>query len=78
MKTKMLLAALAGAGLITAGPAMAQETLTVWWAKGFYKGEDDAFLAEAEAKGFQPIAIETVSGLNYSRGTKPMMTLYRR
>lgn len=40
--------------------------------------QDDAFLAEAEAKGFQPIAIETVSGLNYSRGTKPMMTLYRR
>ena len=46
MKTKLLLAAaLAGAGLIASGPAAAQETLTVWWAKGFYKGEDDAFLA---------------------------------
>ncbi|UEM20989.1 glycosyltransferase family 39 protein [Skermanella mucosa] len=40
--------------------------------------QDDAFLAEAEAKGFHPIAIETISGLNYSRGTKLMMTLYRR
>jgi multiple sugar transport system substrate-binding protein len=49
MKTKMLFAALAGAGLIAAGPAMAQETLTVWWAKGFYKGEDDAFLAAVKA-----------------------------
>jgi len=28
-----------------AGQAMAQETLTVWWAKGFYKSEDDALLA---------------------------------
>lgn len=44
MKTKLLLAALAGAGLIASGQAAAQEKLTVWWAKGFYKGEDDAFL----------------------------------
>ena len=44
MKTKLLLAALAGAGLIASGQAAAQERLTVWWAKGFYKGEDDAFL----------------------------------
>lgn len=40
--------------------------------------QDEVFLAEAEAKGFHPIAIETISGLNYSRGTKPMLTLYRR
>ena len=26
-------------------PALAQETLTVWWVKGFYKSEDDALLA---------------------------------
>ena len=44
MKTKLLLAALAGAGLIASFPAAAQDKLTVWWAKGFYKGEDDAFL----------------------------------
>jgi multiple sugar transport system substrate-binding protein len=27
------------------GQALAQETLTVWWVKGFYKSEDDALLA---------------------------------
>ena len=25
-----------------AAPAMAQEKITVWWVKGFYKSEDDA------------------------------------
>ena len=34
--------ALVGTGLVTAGPAFAQEKLTVWWVKGFYKAEDDA------------------------------------
>src|SRR5712675_1232355 len=28
--------------LLPAGQALAQEKLTVWWAKGFYKSEDDA------------------------------------
>jgi len=27
------------------GAAVAQETVTVWFTKGFYKGEDDALLA---------------------------------
>ena len=31
-----------GAGLIFGGPAFAQEKLTVWWVKGFYKAEDEA------------------------------------
>ena len=34
--------ALVGTGLVAAGPAFAQEKLTVWWVKGFYKAEDDA------------------------------------
>ena len=38
-------AALVGAGLIAASPAFAQEKLTVWWEKGFYKAEDDALFA---------------------------------
>ena len=42
MKLKMLMAALFAAGLVASGPAAAQEKLTVWWAKGYYKGEDDA------------------------------------
>ena len=41
MKT-WIAAALAGAGLAAAAPAFAQEKLTVWWVKGFYKAEDDA------------------------------------
>ncbi|MFC5498008.1 ABC transporter substrate-binding protein [Caenimonas terrae] len=46
MKIKTLLAAaMVAAGLVSAGPALAQEKLTVWWVKGFYKAEDDALLA---------------------------------
>jgi multiple sugar transport system substrate-binding protein len=37
--------ALAGAALLGAAPVMAQEKLTVWWVKGFYKAEDDALFA---------------------------------
>ena len=37
--------ALIAAGLISAAPAFAQQTLTVWWNKGYYKGEDDALYA---------------------------------
>lgn len=39
---KFIIGAVAGATLVAFGPAVAQEKLTVWWAKGFYKGEDDA------------------------------------
>ena len=47
MKLKSLIAgALAGIALAgAAAPAMAQEKLTVWWVKGFYKSEDDALFA---------------------------------
>ena len=46
MRFKTLLAsALVGAGLIGGSPAFAQEKLTVWWVKGFYKAEDDALFA---------------------------------
>jgi multiple sugar transport system substrate-binding protein len=31
--------------LASAGPAAAQEKLTVWWVKGFYKAEDEALFA---------------------------------
>ena len=34
--------AVAGAMLVCTGPVAAQEKLTVWWVKGFYKSEDDA------------------------------------
>lgn len=44
LKTWITLA-LAGAGLAAGGVAHAQEKLTVWWVKGFYKAEDDALFA---------------------------------
>jgi multiple sugar transport system substrate-binding protein len=40
-----LACALVAAGVFTAAPALAQEKITVWWAKGFYKAEDDALFA---------------------------------
>ena len=38
-------AALLSAALLAAAPAFAQDKLTVWWGKGFYKAEDDALFA---------------------------------
>ena len=38
-------AAMVAAGLMAAGPSLAQEKLTVWWVKGFYKAEDEALFA---------------------------------
>ena len=49
LKKLGLTCALAAAGVIAsalaAGPALAQEKITVWWGKGFYKAEDDALFA---------------------------------
>src|SRR6201982_3238035 len=42
---KFIAGVVASCALAFAGHALAQETLTVWWAKGFYKSEDDALLA---------------------------------
>jgi multiple sugar transport system substrate-binding protein len=46
MKTKLFAtSALMAAALLAHGQAAAQEKLTVWWGKGFYKAEDDALYA---------------------------------
>ena len=46
MKLKLVAtAAIMATSLLAAGQASAQETLTVWWQKGFYKSEDDALYA---------------------------------
>ncbi len=42
---RLALAALCGGAMLAASPAFAQEKLTVWWVKGFYKAEDDALFA---------------------------------
>jgi multiple sugar transport system substrate-binding protein len=40
-----MVSAAAGVAVLAGAPARAQETLTVWWVKGFYKAEDDALYA---------------------------------
>ncbi len=46
MKLKaLMIPALMAMGLTVAGQAAAQEKLTVWWVKGFYKMEDEALYA---------------------------------
>ncbi len=40
---KTIAGVIAGCALAFAGQALAQEKLIVWWVKGFYKSEDDAF-----------------------------------
>jgi multiple sugar transport system substrate-binding protein len=61
MRAKSWWAAVAAvAGLCWSGAAVAQETLTVWWVKGFYKAEDDALFAairKFEAK-YKTIKVE--------------------
>ena len=42
---KLIAGIVAGCAIAFGGQALAQETLTVWWVKGFYKSEDDALFA---------------------------------
>jgi multiple sugar transport system substrate-binding protein len=56
LKRTWIACALSVAGLLASNAAVAQEALTVWWVKGFYKAEDDALFAaikkfEAKNKG---------------------------
>ena len=43
--SKLFAGIVAACAMAFAGHALAQETLTVWWVKGFYKSEDDALFA---------------------------------
>src|SRR6201996_828384 len=45
MRRRVVAAAVAAAMVLAAAPAFAEETLTVWWVKGFYKSEDEALYA---------------------------------
>ncbi|MGH8851388.1 MAG: ABC transporter substrate-binding protein [Casimicrobiaceae bacterium] len=42
---KLITGVVAGCALAFAAQALAQETLNVWWNRGFYKSEDDALFA---------------------------------
>ena len=46
---RVLAGAAAVAIAFSAVPGFAQEKLTVWWVKGFYKSEDDALYAAIKA-----------------------------
>jgi multiple sugar transport system substrate-binding protein len=54
---KVIAGAVAAGVLLFAGQALAQEKLTVWWVKGFYKSEDDA-LFEAVKKFEQKTGVK--------------------
>ena len=46
MKVRGFWLAVAVAAMVyAAAPALAQEKITIWWSKGFYKSEDDALIA---------------------------------
>jgi multiple sugar transport system substrate-binding protein len=45
MKRPLIGAIAAACAFVVGGQALAQEKLTVWWVKGFYKSEDDALFA---------------------------------
>ncbi len=79
---KILLGAIAAFATMSVGQAYAQEKLTVWWVKGFYKAEDDALfeaIKKFEAKSgvkvdlsqyaIQDMIPKTVSALD--AGTVP-------
>src|SRR4029453_13637244 len=61
-------AALIAAGILASAPAVAQEKLTVWWVKGFYKSEDDA-LFEAIKK------FETKTGVKVELSQYPVQDM---
>ena len=82
---KFLVGAVSAFALLGASQAMAQEKLTVWWVKGFYKAEDDAlfeairkFEAKTKVKidlsqyAIQDMIPKTVAALD--SGTVPDVT----
>ena len=63
---KVLFRTAAAALLVSvAGPALAQETLNVFWVKGFYKSEDDALF-------------EAMRKFEQKTGVKVALSQYRR
>jgi multiple sugar transport system substrate-binding protein len=79
---RLLLGAFVASAVLMAVPASAQEKLTIWWSKGFYKSEDDALfdaIKKFEAKtgvkvdlsqySPQDMVPKTVAGLD--AGTPP-------
>ena len=52
-KKSLIAAAFACAGIVASSPALAQDKLTVWWVKGFYKSEDDALFAAIKKFGVE-------------------------
>ena len=48
---RVLAGVVAAAIALSAVPGLAQEKLTVWWVKGFYKSEDEALYAALALQG---------------------------
>ena len=47
---KFIVGIVAVCAIAFGGQALAQETLTVWWVKGFYKSDDDALFRSADRR----------------------------
>ena len=60
---RFLLGAVAACALMAAGPAAAQEKITVFWNKGFYKAEDDALFAAVTLAGLDPLLAIPLAGV---------------
>ena len=89
--TPWMRAALLAASMAAPAAAFAQETLTVWWGKGFYKAEDDALFAaikkfEAKNKNIkielsqypiQDTIPKTVAALDSSRARSSSSGIWR-
>jgi multiple sugar transport system substrate-binding protein len=60
----LAIASAAACGIMFSGVASAQQTLTVFWSKGFYKAEDDALFAAV--KKFEEMAKVKVDISQYS------------
>src|SRR5437764_14722275 len=66
--SKLAIALCAAAALVLSGQVAAQEKITVWWVKGFYKSEDDA-LFEAIKK------FETKTGVKIELSQYPVQDM---
>src|SRR5215471_19092025 len=66
--SRLAVALVAASALLLSGQALAQEKLTVWWVKGFYKSEDDA-LYEAIKK------FETKTGVKIDLSQYPVQDM---
>jgi multiple sugar transport system substrate-binding protein len=82
MKRAVVGALAAACAFVWGGQALAQEKLTVWWVKGFYKSEDDALfeaVKKFEQKTGVKVELSQYAGVDLiSRPFRPSMPATRQ